>query len=146
MDLDTPDTYWKFEGNFIEEIPENAYGFVYKITNLDNKKIYIGRKNFFHTRKKKLGKRAVAKLKDKRASKVYYETKESDWKDYCGSCEELIVDISAGNKIKKEILIFCSTKQLLTYYETKYQFDLNVLETDTYNNNILGRYYRKLFT
>jgi len=42
------------------------------------------------------------------------------------------------------VLRLCKTKKELTYYETKFLFDYNVLENDTYmNDNILGKFYRK---
>ena len=31
----------------------NDYGFIYKITNLETNKFYIGKKSFFHNKKKK---------------------------------------------------------------------------------------------
>jgi len=42
---------WLYEGEF----QENSFGFVYKITNLTNGKIYIGKKSFIHNKRKKLG-------------------------------------------------------------------------------------------
>jgi uncharacterized protein (DUF608 family) len=42
------------------------------------------------------------------------------------------------------VLKLCKTSKQLTYWETKYLFQYNVLEDDSYmNDNILGKFYRK---
>ena len=60
-----------------------------------------------------------------------------------------IEDIKTEPKenFKREILMFASTKKLLTYYETQALFIHRVLEEpDLYfNDNILGKFYRKDF-
>ena len=43
----------------IEQFPKNCHGFVYKITNLQNGKIYIGRKILINTLNKKLTKKEL---------------------------------------------------------------------------------------
>ena len=49
-----------------------------------------------------------------------------------------------GCPIKREILRICYTKTELSYYETKYQFVNEVLESDEWlNGNILGRFYKQ---
>lgn len=135
---------WKFNNKDCNVIPDsNAIGFVYKITNLDNGKIYIGKKNFFSKRNVKLGKKELAARTDKRKSKKKVVIKEMKWQTYVGSNKELTEDIKSGATIKKEILCLAYSKQQLTYLETKYQFQYNVLEIDSYNGNILGKFYRK---
>jgi hypothetical protein len=37
----------------------------------------------------------------------------------------------------------CPTKKQLTYAELFYQIQYNVLVVDSYNDNILGKFYRK---
>jgi hypothetical protein len=74
-----------------------------------------------------------------------YVSRENDWKTYYGSCQELKDDINKSDKsfFEREILQFCKTKKGMTYLELKYQIIYNVLENNSYNNNILGKFYRK---
>ena len=114
------------------------FGFVYRITNLQSGKQYIGRKYFYQKRKPTGGKRRV--------------TKESDWKRYYGSSEELKRDIKEFGKqiFRREILSLHTTLGKVNYEETKQLFLNNVLQETLedgspkyYNSNILGRYYKK---
>ena len=114
------------------------YGFVYRITNIQSGKQYIGRKYFWQKRKPKGGKRRV--------------TSESDWKRYYGSCPELKDDIKLFGKesFTREILSLHRTPGRVNYEETRQLFLHDVLtkalDNGTpayYNSNILGRYYRK---
>jgi hypothetical protein len=128
-------TDWIFndvELKTLEDFPINCFGFVYKITNITKNKTYVGKKFLYHIIKKKIG------------SKTKRIKRESDWKKYCGSNEELKIDISTGDIIKREILHLCNFEKQLTYYELKYLFINEVLEKDNYyNNNINGKFYRK---
>ncbi len=130
---------WLYQGaTFTTEHIDDKFGFVYRITNLQNGKAYIGRKYFYQKRKTKGSKRRV--------------TSESDWKKYYGSCPELKEDIKLYGKqqFKREILSLHKTQGRVNYEETRQLFLNNVLtEADTdgtpkfYNSNILGRYMRK---
>ena len=138
--------HWKYLGNDItslEDVPQGAIGFVYKITNTQNDKFYIGKKVFFITRKMKISNRE--KKKTETMKRFKYVSKESDWKTYYGSCQELKDDINKSDKslFKREILQFCKTKKGITYLELEYQIRYNVLENNSYNNNILGKFYKK---
>lgn len=138
--------HWKYLGNDItslEDVPQGAIGFVYKITNTQNDKFYIGKKVFFITRKMKISNRE--KKKTETMKRFKYVSKESDWKTYYGSCQELKDDINKSDKslFKREILQFCKTKKGMTYLELEYQIKYNVLENNSYNNNILGKFYKK---
>jgi hypothetical protein len=57
--------------------------------------------------------------------------------------------IKNGEKdnFSREILMFVSKKKLLSYYETKYLFKHEVLETPGkfFNDNVAGKYYQKDF-
>jgi hypothetical protein len=126
----------------------NDYGFIYKITNLESNKFYIGKKAFFHNKKKKLTKKELAEQTGPgRKSTTKVEQVDSGWRNYWGSSKELLADVKSlgENKFEKEILKFCSTKKQLTYYEIHYQIQYSVLFTDSYNDNILGKFYRKDF-
>jgi hypothetical protein len=52
-----------------EFMPEEYFGFVYKITNLQSGKFYIGRKQLSSTTTKALTKTDLLELSDKRMSK-----------------------------------------------------------------------------
>lgn len=121
---------WKYNQEDFTEIPKGMEGFVYLITNLSNQRKYIGKKHFWTRQKdKKTGRR---------------KTKESDWKNYYGSCDELKEDIKLLGKenFLREILYLCPHKKSMSYYETYEQFVRNVLMTDEYyNTNIEGRFF-----
>ena len=136
VDYENP---WLYQGKpFTTDDIGNLFGFVYRITNLQSGKQYIGRKYFWQKRKPKGGKRRV--------------TSESDWKRYFGSSDELKQDIRTMGKenFRREILSLHSTVGKTNYAETRQLF-LNDVLTKTltdgtpafYNSNILGRYYRK---
>ena len=130
---------WTYQGStFSSDDINSFFGFVYRITNLQSGKQYIGRKYFYQKRKPTGGKRRV--------------TKESDWKRYYGSSEELKRDIKEFGKqiFRREILSLHTTLGKVNYEETKQLFLNNVLQETLedgspkyYNSNILGRYYKK---
>ena len=130
---------WLYNNESFETINiEDYFGFVYLIRNINNHRNYLGRKYFWSFTKDK-GK--------KRRSK-----KESDWKNYYGSCPELKEDIKIFGKdnFQREILSLHKTLGKTNYEETKQLFLNNVLteafEDGTskyYNAQILGRYYKK---
>jgi hypothetical protein len=137
---------WSYQGQDFESsmIPEGAEGFVYEMQAIINGKLvrYIGKKNFYSTTKKRMGKRAVAQLQDKRTKK-YTIQKKLSYIDYYSSNAELKAAHKAGIEIRRYIIKICFSKTELTYYETKYQFVRGVLESDEFlNGNILGRFYK----
>ena len=136
LDYENP---WLYQGTaFTSDDIDGKFGFVYRITNIQTGKQYIGRKYFVQKRKPKGGKRKV--------------TSESDWKKYYVSCPELKEDIKKFGKniFKREILSLHTSVGRTNFEETRQLFLHNVLKEkltdDTpayYNSNILGRYYRK---
>ena len=136
LDYENP---WLYQGTaFTSDDIDGKFGLVYRITNIQTGKQYIGRKYFVQKRKPKGGKRKV--------------TSESDWKKYYGSCPELKEDIKKFGKdiFKREILSLHTSVGKTNFEETRQLFLHNVLTEkltdDTpayYNSNILGRYYRK---
>ena len=137
---------WSYQGQDFESsmIPEGAEGFVYEMQAIIDGKLvrYIGKKNFYSTTKKRMGKRAVAQLQDKRTKK-YTIQKKLSYIDYYSSNAELKAAHKAGIDIRRYIIKICFSKTELTYYETKYQFIREVLESDEFlNGNILGRFYK----
>ena len=136
VDYENP---WLYQGEpFTTDDIGNFFGFVYRITNLQSGKQYIGRKYFWQKRKPKGAKRRV--------------TSESDWKKYYGSSEELKQDIKdlGRDTFKREILSLHTTLGQVNYEETKQLFINNVLTESLddgkpmyYNSNILGRDMKK---
>jgi len=115
----------------ITEIPDSAYGFIYKITNLANNKSYIGKKQMKSVKKMP----PLKGRKNKRHKEV-----ETDWRTYTGSSNELNADIEKYGKenFKFDILQFCNSKWELAYYESKIQFQLDVLVSENYYNGIIN--------
>lgn len=150
---------WRFKDKLITEIadmPEGTFGFIYRVTHLPTKQKYIGKKVLFFERNVKLGKRELEALKEERKAagiggrvpQKKKVVKESDWKEYYGSQEEIkkLVRSSKPEDWTREILDFVPTKKLLTYYEIKHIFINNALEdNDFLNDNILGKFYKKDF-
>ena len=136
IDYENP---WIYKGNpFTSDDIGDYYGFVYRITNTNTQKSYIGRKYFVQKRKPKGGKRRV--------------TSESDWKKYYGSSDDLKQDIRRDGKdsFRREIISLHTTLGKVNYEETRQLFLNNVLTEALddgtpkyYNSNILGRYMRK---
>ncbi len=129
----------------VSQIPEGVIGFVYRIDNLNNGKIYIGRKAIQSKRKRKFGKREIAAMPNKRLKKWELVISEmKGWKSYTGSSEELNKDIAKGDKIHKQILVYCTSKKELAYWESKYLFCEGTIESENYyNGNIMGKFFPK---
>jgi hypothetical protein len=113
-------TNWTFDNIQISssvQMPEKTIGFIYKITNTINNRIYIGKKHI---------------------------NKGTKWEKYYGSSEDLKKDIKdrGVNKFKREIIKYCDTNINLTYYEIHYQCVYSVLTTDSYNKSIMGRFFK----
>jgi hypothetical protein len=147
-------TQWLYnnkEISLIEDMPVGTYGFIYMTTHISTGVSYIGKKSLFHNVKRKLTKKELADMPITRGRKVTTEVvqKESDWKTYHGSAKPILELLKAGkqDEFKREILHFVNSKKLLTYYECKYLFKYGVLENslEYFNDNILGKFYRKDF-
>lgn len=118
---------WTYEDKpFDESMIGDNVGFVYLITNTETGRQYIGKKLFKFTRtKRRKGKRNV-KVK-----------KASDWELYYGSNEELNhdVEVLGKEKFSRTILKLCPNKGTCNYWEAKYQFQFEVLESDKWYNS-----------
>jgi hypothetical protein len=134
----------------LEDIPNNIFGFIYITTHIPTGKKYLGKKSLYHSTNVKLGKKEIANLPITRGrTKLTKQViKESDWKIYYGS-EEFIkqrIKEKKQEEFTREIIHFVENKKLLTYFECKYQFIYNVLESNEWmNSNILGKFYKKDF-
>lgn len=122
------------------------YGYIYKTTHKPTGKFYIGKKAYQHKRKKKLTKKELAAITTKgRKPKYKIEYVDSGWETYYGSSKELLADIEKFGKEEFEVnkIREVCTRKALSYWEVYYMFHYDVLRGNTYNGNILGRFYRK---
>ena len=123
--------HWIFNVNF--EL-EEWFGFIYKITELDTGREYIGKKQFFNTTRK------IIKGRKNRKKVVT----ESNWKKYTGSSEHLNLEISIKGKdnYKFEILSLHNSKGSLHYAEVEYQITNNVLRA-VLDDGVTKRYFNR---
>lgn len=123
---------WTYNGKPFgaEDVPEDAVGFVYRITYKSDGKKYIGKKNFY----KIITRPPLKGTKRKRKTKV-----QSDWQVYCSSSDRVSTDLAEKgfDAFNREILEICYSKGMLSYTEAKMQFDLGVLFDDSYLNGII---------
>ena len=138
------------EVSSLEDFPADTYGFIYQVTHIPSGFSYIGKKVLHHNVKKKLTKKQLAEQTGRgRKPTTEVIQKESDWKTYYGSAKPILELLKNGrqDEFKRVILKLVPSKKLLTYYECKYLFVKGVLEEPEkwYNDNILGKFYRKDF-
>ncbi len=88
---------WFLNGNPVDEPPDGAVGFIYRITRLDTGRQYLGKKLLQFRRTKQ-----VKGVKKKMMV-------ESDWKTYYGSNQTLKEEVAAigADKFRREIIKFC---------------------------------------
>lgn len=120
-----------------QNIPENIeewFGFVYLIERTNakegEKRFYIGKKQFWSNTKLK-------PLKGKkRARRVM---KESDWRKYYGSSNDLKSELKehGPENFKRTILHYCESKWTMAYLEALEQLRYAVLFDDDFHNGIL---------
>ena len=134
----------------MEDLPQNAFGFIYVTTHIPSGVSYIGKKALYHNVKRKLTKKELAEQTGRgRKPTTQVVQKESDWKTYFGSAKPIQELIKSGkqDELKREILQVVDNKKLLTYYECKYLFKYSVLENPDgwFNDSILGKFYTSDF-
>jgi hypothetical protein len=112
-------------------VNEDTFGFIYEIINTVTNKKYIGKKQC----KKKLKRKPLKGRINRRI-----EEKESDWRGYTSSSNDLNEDIIKHGKEKFifKILKTCDSKWELAYFEIKEQLERNVLLRDDYYNGIIN--------
>ena len=111
---------WLYKGNkitTIEELPQDAFGFIYITTHIPSGMAYIGKKSLYHNIKRKLTKKELTEQTGpgrKPTSKVV--SKESDWKTYFGSAKAILEIIKDGkvDEFEREIIQVVNNKKLLT--------------------------------
>jgi hypothetical protein len=143
---------WTYNGGneitSINDLPKDAFGFIYQTTHLPTGKKYIGKKSLMYKNKKKLTKKELAEQTGpgrKPTHKIVF--KESDWKTYFGSHQFIKEQVKINaDQFERKILAIAYDKKELTYLECKFQFSLSVLESDEWlNDNILGKFFDKDF-
>lgn len=130
----------------LEDFPAGTFGFVYRITNICDGRIYIGKKVLYNNLTKSLTQKEIAQWTSPgRVPKKKKVQKESDWESYWGSNKQIKEDLkNMGEEcFIREILTMCKTKKQLTYFEVYWQMRFDVLVIDSYNDNISGKFYRK---
>jgi len=139
---------WTYQNQIFIEAPDDHVGFVYIITNTKTRKRYIGKKNFWSSKisvKTVIVKSTGLKKKKKTRIKI-----PSDWMEYYGSSDALKADVELlGTDIfSREIIRLCKTAGELSYFESKYQFEYDVLlnPDDFYNSWVMCRVHRKHLT
>jgi hypothetical protein len=110
-------------------VDDTTFGFIYLIVNNITGKKYIGKKQCTSRVKRR-------PLKGKKKSRI--DHKESDWKSYTSSSNDLNKDIIEYGKesFTFKILRTCDSKWALAYYEIKEQLDKDVLLREDYYNGI----------
>ena len=125
--------HWIFHTDFD---PVEWYGFVYRITDLDTGKQYIGKKQFFDTRRKK--------VKGRKNRKIV--KKESNWRTYTSSSTHLnkLLEEKGKDHFEFKIETLHETKASMGYAEINRQITENVLRekmpdgTRKYLNGLIG--------
>lgn len=140
---------WFFNNNEVTDdykFEDKAIGFIYMITHIETGKFYIGRKIFTNTITKKLTLKEISVQSGPgRKPTKKKVSKESNWREYWGSCKPLLTEVKelGEDKFERKILKLCFSKKQLTYYEIAYQCKYDVLQSDSYNENVMSRFFRK---
>lgn len=129
---------------------EDYFGFVYQIIDVQTGRYYIGKKFLWKTvkmsqkkgRSKKEKEDIIKKLKKNKTGKLRtrYKKKESDWKEYWGSSNELLNDVYlyGEDRFERRILLFCKSKSECAYEELKEQMRRDVLDDPLSYNGIIN--------
>lgn len=127
--MDTGHWQCKFQFN-----PVEWFGFIYRITELDTGREYIGKKQFTKLKRKKIKGRKNRK----------HIRSDSNWMEYTGSSNELneAIEKNGKDKYQFEIISLHKTKGSLAYAEVRRQILENVL-CKRLDDGITRKYYNK---
>ena len=131
--------------------PEGYWGHIYLTYCEPEDKYYLGKKQYYNTITKKLGKKEIAALPKTRGRQKLTKQviTESDWKTYYGShpIVKKWVTNYKPEEITRSIVKLCKNKKELTYFENKYLYSLGVIEPGSkfINDNISGTIFTKDF-
>ena len=120
-------TAWTYENEIVEQAPPDAVAFVYRITNMVDGRMYVGKKGLT------MAKTKMVKGKKKK-SRV-----ESQWRKYFGSNGELQDDVKllGPENFKREVVRWCRSKAEASYHEARLQFVEDVLLSDRFYNRYI---------
>lgn len=129
-------SHWIYQDKIIEDLPTGIVGFVYKITNIETGKMYIGRKYATSRKRKALTK--AQKISGRKRKDVIVT--ESNWATYTGSNKYLNseIEVLGKDKFKFEILYFGKTKGVINYIEETLHHKLDVILNENYYNECIG--------
>ena len=104
-----------------------VYGFVYLIEDIENGRLYIGKKVMFYK---------GFRMKNKKKKRVLVE---SDWRTYHGSNKELSARVEelGPDKFKRTILHLCQNKAACSYLEMYEQVVRKVILDERYYNQLI---------
>lgn len=136
---------WQWKGQPVQDsdIPDDAVGFCYLIIHRPTRKIYVGKKHLSAVRRSRISKREKVATKTRKTYKV--TRKDSGWRNYWSSCDELKVDVQKYGMIEfaRVIYAWAHSKKHLTYLELKTMFQFDIMEKDSYNGNLMGTIYKR---
>lgn len=126
--------------------PYNYFGFIYRITYIPDGREYIGKKQFYNSKKEYgCSKRTTDRQSKDFKLKCWYN---SNWRIYKGSSPSLkkfMEEVNDDSKFKFEIICQCRSKSILHYMELKILWDCDVMRTRLadgvtykYFNNSIG--------
>jgi len=128
---------WRCFETSLPYVPsESVHGIVYKITDIENGKIYIGKKQIYKT--VPLGKKEMALIDKIDKRKKYVKRVETDWRKYSSSCKPLVKRI-AGNDdfFFFQVLYECYDETALKFMELREIILQGAFEScNGYNDNI----------
>jgi hypothetical protein len=128
---------WFYNGEpFTSEDIGSYHSFVYKITDTETGRFYIGKKTLISVRK-------LPPLKGQKRKRTVI--KESDWQTYFGSNGALkaLVEEHGSDRFKREILHLCRSKGEASFMEAHEQFRHDVLRReDCFNQWIVVKVHR----
>lgn len=122
---------WFYQGQPVEDAPDEYQGFVYLIHNIATDRLYVGKKNFWRVDR-------LPPLKGK--TRRRHRRTQTDWRTYYGSNRVLEEDIEiyGPESVSREILYMCANKNQMSYFETLEQFNRAVLFDPRYYNDFIG--------
>ncbi len=121
---------WICNGLEVDEVPEGAKAFVYRI-DIDGK-YYIGKKQFH----KSIKRPPLKGYKRHRRDSI-----ESNWKKYCSSSEDVKQLVLDGHEPTRTILYLCDNLKEATYRENKLLYQC-ITAPDCLNRNIQGKFFK----
>jgi hypothetical protein len=117
---------WQYQGvDFID--PSEFFGFIYRITNKQTGRMYIGRKLFTKAKVKAVTKTRKRKQKSRVAN---------DWQNYWGSSAELLADVASlgEDQFTREILHLTTKRGETNYFEALEILTSGALLSEKYYN------------